>query len=302
MQPFKRIQQKKQALSYFLASTWQNWMKRRDGGGGEGRVGRRQFQAWAEGRAPTPHPLSPPPPPTCCRGWSECDWPSSPSGSSGFFSQYSDPLHRPPPHSRPLTPSHPPTHTLHFSPMVLSFSTDQAFNSIEDSLLSYAYRTERKKKKKVRIIKSTYYELCKNISKGMVMILIICEFCYEILYESSIHLFFKSKKNNMGELRDAAFASCWGSAAMETKQIWTWVCSCSIIYCVDCFIFKSGWGRGISIFFLATHHIFVYCSFVSFIVLISVQSCVPRCPGTGNVVWRIILSFLWNCWYNDGDG
>lgn len=53
----------------------------------------------------------------------------------------------------------------------------------------------------------------------------------------------------MGELRDAAFASCWGSAAMETKQIWTWVCSCSIIYCVDCFIFKSGWGQGISIFF-----------------------------------------------------
>lgn len=53
----------------------------------------------------------------------------------------------------------------------------------------------------------------------------------------------------MGECRDAAFASCWVSAAMETKQIWTWVCSCSIIYCVDCFIFKSGWGQGISIFF-----------------------------------------------------
>lgn len=52
------------------------------------------------------------------------------------------------------------------------------------------------------------------------MILIICDFSYEILYESSIHLFFKSNEN-MGELRDAAFASCWGSAAMETKQIWT---------------------------------------------------------------------------------
>lgn len=71
-----------------------------------------------------------------------------------------------------------------------------------------------------KIYKSVYYELCKNIFKGMVMILIICEFSYEILYESSIHLFFKSKEN-MGELRDAAFASCWGSAAMETKQIWT---------------------------------------------------------------------------------
>lgn len=53
--------------------------------------------------------------------------------------------------------------------------------------------------------------------KGMVMFLIICEFSYEILYESSIHLFFKSKEN-MGELRDAASASCWGSAAMETKK------------------------------------------------------------------------------------
>lgn len=96
----------------------------------------------------------------------------------------------------------------------------------------------------------------------MVMILIICDFSYEILYESSIHLFFKSKENMRG-LRDAAFASCWESAAMETKQIWTWVCSCSIIYCVDCFIFKSGWGQGISIFFSNSLNfwVFVYCSF-----------------------------------------
>ena len=50
-------------------------------------------------------------------------------------------------------------------------------------------RLNAKKKKR---IESTYYELCKNIFKGM--ILIICEFSYEILYESSIHLFFKSKK------------------------------------------------------------------------------------------------------------
>lgn len=80
------------------------------------------------------------------------------------------------------------------------------------------------KKPRKKRLESTYYELCKNIFKGMVMILIICEFSYEILYESSIHLFFKSKtkeEENMGELRDAAFASCWGSAAMETKQIWT---------------------------------------------------------------------------------
>lgn len=31
----------------------------------------------------------------------------------------------------------------------------------------------------------------------------------------------KKEEENMGELRDAAFAICWGSAAMETKQIWT---------------------------------------------------------------------------------
>lgn len=68
---------------------------------------------------------------------------------------------------------------------------------MEDSLLSYAYGTERKKNKQKtqkKRLESTYYELCKNIFKGMVMILIICEFSYEILYESSIHLFFKSKK------------------------------------------------------------------------------------------------------------
>lgn len=52
------------------------------------------------------------------------------------------------------------------------------------------------------------------------MIFIICDVSYKILYESSTHLFSKSKEN-MGELRDAAYASGWGDAAMETKQIWT---------------------------------------------------------------------------------
>lgn len=130
------------------------------------------------------------------------------------------------------------------------------------------------------------------------MILIICDFSYEILYESSIHLFFKSKEN-MGELRDAAFASCWRSAALETKQIWTWVCSCSIIYCVDCFIFKSGWGQGIYIF-LATHSILSYCLlFFSVFFLFfkfSVQSYVPRCPGTGNVlIFFDVLLYFHSC-------
>lgn len=64
-------------------------------------------------------------------------------------------------------------------------------------MLSYAYGTERKKNE-IRI-ESTYYELCKNIFKGMVIILIICDFSYEILYESSIHLFFKSKEKKKWE-------------------------------------------------------------------------------------------------------
>lgn len=38
----------------------------------------------------------------------------------------------------------------------------------------------------------------------------------------------KKEEENMAELREAAFASCWESAAMETKQIWTGVCSCSL--------------------------------------------------------------------------
>lgn len=104
--------------------------------------------------------------------------------------------------------------------MVLSFQLTKHLNlvTMEDSMLSYAYRTESKKYIYIHIYisESVYYELRKNIFKGMVMILIICEFSYEILYESSIHLFFKSKAN-MGEREDAAFASCWGSAAMETK-------------------------------------------------------------------------------------
>lgn len=53
---------------------------------------------------------------------------------------------------------------------------------------------KNKKKLKKHKIKSKYYELCKNIFKSMVMILIICEFSYEILYESSIHLFLRAKK------------------------------------------------------------------------------------------------------------
>lgn len=67
-------------------------------------------------------------------------------------------------------------------------------------------------------------------------------------------------------------------------------------------------GRELS--FLVTQQVlrfffFVYCSvqclYFFFILKFSVQSHVFRGPGTGNVFGRIMLSFLWNCWYNDGD-
>lgn len=100
MQPFKR-KENKQALSYFLASTWQNWMKRREGE----RVWHFQFQACRGKRPYIPHSLSLPLP--AAGAESKRDWLSCWLGTSGFFLQYSDPLHLP--------------HTLHFSPTVLSF-------------------------------------------------------------------------------------------------------------------------------------------------------------------------------------
>lgn len=97
MQPFKK--KTEQALSYFLASTWQNWMKRRE----IERIRICQFQAWAEGRGLTPLTLSSLRLPAA-GAESDRDWLSCYLGTSGFFLQYSDPLHH-----------------LHFSPKVLLF-------------------------------------------------------------------------------------------------------------------------------------------------------------------------------------
>lgn len=77
------------------------------------------------------------------------------------------------------------------------------------------------------------------------------------------------------------------------------------IYWVDCFIFVWLRAGNIYIYIIFFSNSLNFCLFFSmsfFFFYFSVQLCVPRCPGTGNVFWRIILSFLWNCWYNDGDG
>lgn len=192
--------------------------------------------------------------------------------------------HSPP--SLPSLPNHKHTHApppppppppLSHGALV---STDQAFNL---SIKTYAYRDwarhgtrKRKNKTKKTTTKerteSTYYELLRaNIFK--VWLRFFCNFSYEILYESSKHLFLRAVKN-MGELSDAAVGGGRGVAAMETKQIWTWVCSCSIIYCVDCFIFTSGPGQGIIFFSNSTSFegfFFVYCSVQCLFFFLSFQ-------------------------------
>lgn len=115
---------------------------------------------------------------------------------------------------------------------------------------------------------------------------LVMKYCMNLVYIYFLRA--KKEEENMGELRDAAFASCWGSAAMETKQIWTWVCSCSIIYCVDCFIFKSGWGQGISIFFSnSLKFLFTVLFNVFFFFFFLIFSTVI-CPS---------LSWYWKCFW-----
>lgn len=93
---------------------------------------------------------------------------------------------------------------------------------------------------------------------------------------SSIHLFFKSREN-MGELRNAAFASCWRSAAMETKQIWTWVFSCSFIYCFFYYYYYSKvWLRAGNIYFFSNLLNFEFLLFFSvyfFSIFFSTVTC-----------------------------
>lgn len=111
--------------------------------------------------------------------------------------------------------------------------------------MSYAYRTDCKK---IYVYNSVCNELCKNVSAGIRAILVFCELVRKYCTSRSIRLFFKSN-GTMGELRDAAPAS----ATMETKHIWTGVCSCSFIYS----FFKSGWGE----------EIYFFCNSLNFYIL-----------------------------------
>lgn len=116
----KKNEWERQALSYFSASTWQNWMKRRPRSPG-GRL--------------TSHPTPHPHPTPCCRGGV---WVWSTVALIGHIILFfSDSI------LKPLTPPRPQNTLTHPPPAPPSLShgalvsTDQAFNS---SIKTYAYR------------------------------------------------------------------------------------------------------------------------------------------------------------------
>lgn len=69
---------------------------------------------------------------------------------------------------------------------------------------------------------------------------LVMEYCMKLVYN-----YFQRAKTTWESLEMPTLPR---SAAMETKLLGTWVWSCSIIYCVDGFIFKSDYGQGISFF------------------------------------------------------
>lgn len=92
-------------------------------------------------------------------------------GTLGIFLQYSDP--RPPP-------------LLSHGALI---STDQAFTLLKMRAVCFHMHIGLNAKKKNKgekscIYKPVYRNLCKDSFKGLVMILIICDFSFEILYES----------------------------------------------------------------------------------------------------------------------
>lgn len=114
---------------------------------------RRQFQAWAEGRGPTPLALSPAPYLLQGAVWVRLtDWLTvTLIGHIWIFLT----VFWPPSITFTTTTTSPPSLTPPFLSHGALVSTDQAFNLMEDSLLSYAYGTEKKHEK----TESTYYEL-----------------------------------------------------------------------------------------------------------------------------------------------
>lgn len=84
----------------------------------------------------------------------------------------------------------------------------------------------------------------------MVMILIICEFSYEILYESSIHLFFMGKEIT-GELGDTLPLPVAGEALPWKLNRFGPVCSHVSLFTVliVSFLFFKVWLRAGNILF-----------------------------------------------------
>lgn len=76
------------------------------------------------------------------------------------------------------------------------------------------------------------------------MVIIICGFNYQILYQSSMHLFLRGKKNS-GNLKMLPLPVARESAAMEIDL------DLSVIhYLLCCFVFFSRlWSRAGNIFF-----------------------------------------------------
>lgn len=81
----------------------------------------------------------------------------------------------------------------------------------------------------------------------------------------------------MGEPKDAAFASRWGSAAMETDL------DLSVIPYLPCCFYFHRLGRGQGIYFLSDMLI-IFCLLFFFSFDFSVRSRVLRRLSTGNVI------------------
>lgn len=153
------------------------------------------------------------------------------------------------------------TATVNISLHGALLSTYQAFKPDGRLYDSYAYTVKKINKKwtelKKKEEKSVYYHKLLKREKKKAMVIIICEFKYQILYQSSMHLFWRGK--NVGEPKDAAFASRWGSAAMETDL------DLSVIPYLPCCFYFHRLGRGQGIYFLSDMLIiFLFTLFIFF--------------------------------------
>lgn len=197
----KKNEWERQALSYFSASTWQNWMKRRP-------------------RSPGGASLPPPPPPpnSPLQGRSlsvincRVDW--------AHYSFFSDSI------LKPLTPPRPQNTHTHPPPAPPSLShgalvsTDQAFNS---SIKTYAYRDwtrtwrgegEKQQRQKKWIKINSSWTLQRTFLKVWFRSCLAGNSVLgEILYESSQHLFLRAEERDGWQARRRLARRCHGNQA-----------------------------------------------------------------------------------------